>query len=139
MDNQVSVKKQVRQLTYILIIYLISTAIFLLIPGGGLEMSSMYAENALPDIPPILETTRKWIETDPNGELRRTYIQGNPKVNCQVLLLQRLPPESSWEDLAVQYQMSVSTLSSFYRRQCLPRLREFGESQGYLEDTYHEL
>jgi hypothetical protein len=93
---------------------------------------------APPDIPPILETTRKWIETDPDGELRRTYIQGYPKVNCQVLLLQRLPPETSWEDLAVQYQMSVSTLSSFYRRQCLPRLRKFGESQGYLEDTYHE-
>jgi hypothetical protein len=94
---------------------------------------------APPDVPPILETTRQWIETDPDGDLRRTYIQGHPKVNCQVLLLQRLPPETSWEDLAAKYQLSISTLSSFYRRQCLPRLRKFGESQGYLEDTYHEL
>jgi len=93
---------------------------------------------APPDLPPILETTRKWIEIDPDGDLRRTYIQGYPQVNCQVLLLQRLPPETSWEDLAAKYKLSVSTLSSFYRRQCLPRLRKFGESQGYLEDTYHE-
>jgi hypothetical protein len=96
------------------------------------------ALEAPPDIPPILETTRKWIETDPDGELHRTYIQGYPEVNCQALLLQRLPPETSWEVLAAQYKLSVSTLSSFYRRQCLPRLRKFGESQGYLEDTYHE-
>lgn len=97
------------------------------------------ALEAPPDIPPILETTRQWIETDPDGELRRTHIQGHPEVNCQVLLLERLPPETSWEDLAARFLLSVSTLSSFYRRQCIPRLRKFGESQGYIEDTYHEL
>ncbi|MDV2991554.1 MAG: hypothetical protein N4J56_001208 [Chroococcidiopsis sp. SAG 2025] len=104
-----------------------------------LGKDAIEALEAPPDVPPILETTRKWIQIDPDGDLRRTYIQGYPKVNCQVLLLQRLPPETSWEDLAAQYKLSVSTLSSFYRRQCLPRLRKFGESQGYLEDTYHEL
>lgn len=88
-----------------------------------------------PDIPPILETTRQWVKIDPDGDLRRTHIQGHPEINCQVLLLQRLPPETSWEVLAAQYGLSVSTLSSFYRRQCLPRLRQFGESQGYIENT----
>ena len=97
------------------------------------------ALEAPPDIPPILETTRQWIETDPDGELRRIHIQGHPEVNCQVLLLERLPPEASWEDLSARFLVSVSTLSSFYRRQCIPRLRKFGESQGYIEDTYHEL
>lgn len=72
------------------------------------------------DIPPILETTRQWVETDPEGELRRIHIQGHPKVTCQVLLLQRLPPETSWEVLAAKFGVSVSTLSSFYRRQCIP-------------------
>ncbi len=84
------------------------------------------------DIPPILETTRHWVQTDPDGELRRTHIQGYPKVTCQALLLQRLPPETSWETLSAQFGLSISTLSSFYRRQCFPRLRQFGESQGYL-------
>lgn len=87
---------------------------------------------APPDIPPILEATRQWAQTDPDGELRRIHIQGYPQVNCQVLLLKRLPPEHSWETLAAQFGVSISTLSSFYRRQCIPRLRQFGESQGYL-------
>lgn len=97
------------------------------------------ALSAPPDIPPILETTRQWIEADRDGELRRTHIQGRPEVNCQVLLLERLPPDTSWEVLAARFNLSVSTLSSFYRRQCIPRLRKFGESQGYIEDTYHDL
>jgi len=84
------------------------------------------------DIPPILEHTRQWVQTDPNGELRRVHIQGYPQVNCQTLLLQRLPPESPWETIAAQFDLSVSTLSSFYRRQCVPRLRQFGESEAYL-------
>jgi len=84
------------------------------------------------DIPPILETIRQWVETDPDGELRRIHIQGHPKVTCQVLLLQRLPPETSWKTFAAEFNLSISTLTSFYQRQCLPRLRKFGESQGYI-------
>lgn len=87
---------------------------------------------APPDIPPILEMTKNWAETDADGELERIHIQGHPHVNCRVLILQRLPPETSWEILAEKYQLSVSTLTSFYRRQCVPRLRKFGETQGYL-------
>lgn len=111
------------------------------VPLQTVEDSSdtIEALEAPPDVPPILETTRQWIETDPDGDLRRTYIQGHPEVNCQVLLLERLPPETSWEDLAARFLLSVSTLSSFYRRQCIPRLRKFGESQGYIEDTDREL
>lgn len=84
------------------------------------------------EIPPILEMTRQWIQTDPDGELRRTHIQGHPLVTCQVLLLERLPPETSWKALAAEFDLSISTLTSFYRRQCIPRLRKFGESQGYI-------
>ncbi len=87
---------------------------------------------APPDIPPIIETTRQWAQTDPDGELRRIHIQGHPEVTCQFLILQRLPPETSWATMSAKYDLSVSTLSSFYRRQCIPRLRKFGESQGYL-------
>lgn len=87
---------------------------------------------APPDIPPILEATREWVQTDPEGKLRSIHIQGHPQVTCQILILKRLPPETSWETLADQYSLSVSTLSSFYRRQCIPQLRQFGETQGYL-------
>lgn len=87
---------------------------------------------APPDVPSILEVTKQWIETDQDGELRCTHIQGHPEVTCQVLLLRRLPPETSWQSLAKEFGLSVSTLSSFYRRHCISRLRRFGQSQAYL-------
>lgn len=85
-----------------------------------------------PDVPPLLEAVRQWVEADPQGELRGIYITNRPDVTAQILILRRLPPETSWKDLAADYKLSVSTLSSFYQRQCLPRLRKFGELEGYL-------
>lgn len=99
---------------------------------AGEMMDLMETLKAPPEIPPILESTRKWIQTDPDGELHCIHIQGCPKVTCQALLLQRLPPETDWETIADRFGLSVSTLSSFYQRQCLPRLRQFGKSEGYL-------
>jgi hypothetical protein len=87
---------------------------------------------AEPDIPPILNDVKTWVETDITGELSNTHIEGYPQVSCQVLMLRRLPPETSWKDLSAEFGLSVSTLSSFYQRQCLTRLRKFGESEGYL-------
>ncbi|WAL59223.1 sigma-70 family RNA polymerase sigma factor [Thermocoleostomius sinensis] len=87
---------------------------------------------AEPAAPPILEDVRAWAEADFTGELRQVHIAGHDLVTCQLLILRRLPPETSWKDLAAELGLSVSTLSSFYQRQCLPRLRKFGESQGYL-------
>ncbi len=84
------------------------------------------------DVPPILENVRLWAQADFNGELGRTHIQGRPDVNCQVLILKRLPPEVSWKELSAEFGLQVSTLSSFYQRQCLTRLRKFAEKEGYL-------
>jgi hypothetical protein len=86
-----------------------------------------------PDVPPILDTVRIWVEADAKGELRKVHLEGYPQVNCQVLILRRLPPETSWKNLAEEFGLSISTLSSFYQRQCLPRLRNFGKSEGYIE------
>jgi hypothetical protein len=87
---------------------------------------------ARPDVPPILEEVRAWAEADTRGELQRIHIEGHPQVNCRELILRRLPPETSWKELAEEFGLAVSTLSSFYQRQCMPRLRKFGESQGYI-------
>jgi DNA-directed RNA polymerase specialized sigma24 family protein len=87
---------------------------------------------ARPDVPPILDEVRAWVEADASGELRRVHIEGHPQVNCRELILRRLPPETSWKELAEEFGLTVSTLSSFYQRQCMPRLRKFGESQGYI-------
>ncbi|MEH1947061.1 MAG: sigma-70 family RNA polymerase sigma factor [Nostoc sp.] len=87
---------------------------------------------ATPQAPPILEDLEIWAKTDSDGELRGIYIKGHPDVNCQVLILKRLPPEVSWKDLSEEFGLSIPTLSSFYQRQCLPRLRKFAELEGLL-------
>ncbi|NJK41280.1 MAG: sigma-70 family RNA polymerase sigma factor [Acaryochloridaceae cyanobacterium SU_2_1] len=84
------------------------------------------------DIPPILEETLQWIKSDPELDLRRTHIKNRPDINCQYLLLRRWPPEDCWESISEETRLPISTLSSFYQRQCIPRLRKFGKLQGYL-------
>jgi hypothetical protein len=88
---------------------------------------------APPDVPPILEDTRQWAQTDADGELRRIHVKGRPDITCQVLILRRLPPETDWKTLETEFGCSYSTLANFYQRQCLPSLRKFGQSQGYLQ------
>jgi hypothetical protein len=87
---------------------------------------------AKPDIPPLLEDITQWVEADPEGELRRIHITNHPKVTCQALILRRLPPETSWKNLSQEFNLPISTLSSFYQHKCLPCLRKFAQSQGYL-------
>ncbi|MEW6491722.1 MAG: sigma-70 family RNA polymerase sigma factor [Cyanobacteriota bacterium] len=87
---------------------------------------------AKPDVPPLLEEVTTWVETDPEGELRRIHITHHPEVTCQVLILRRLPPETSWKTLSQEFNLPISTLSSFYQHKCLPCLRKFGQSQGYI-------
>jgi hypothetical protein len=101
--------------------------------SGEVEISDPLDNLAAePDVPPLLEEITAWAEADVEGELRRVHIEGHPTVNCQTLILRRLPPETSWKALSAEFGLTISTLSSFYQRQCLPRLRKFGESEGYL-------
>lgn len=102
---------------------------------GQIKMEDKITEYLLadPDIPPILEETRIWAETDSSGELRKTHVKNRPDVNCQILILLRLPPENQWETIAEKLQVAQSTAQTFYRREATPRLRKFGLEQGYLE------
>jgi hypothetical protein len=81
---------------------------------------------------PLLEDVRRWVETDPTKKLRRIYIENRPEITCQLLILRRLPPPTPWKIIAEELNISPKTLSSFYHRQCLPLLQEFGHSAGYL-------
>ncbi|MEO1133492.1 MAG: sigma-70 family RNA polymerase sigma factor [Cyanobacteria bacterium J06639_1] len=85
-----------------------------------------------PEIPPILERVTAWVKEDITGDLRRTHVRDRPDINAQVLIVRRLPPETGWKELAAEFDISVSTLSSFYQRHCMPRLRAFGQSEGFL-------
>lgn len=85
---------------------------------------------APPDIPPWLDQVRAWVAED--AELAEVHVSKHPEATARALILKRLPPETPWKDLAQEYGISVGTLSSFYQRQCLTRLRDYGRSQGYL-------
>jgi hypothetical protein len=104
----------------------------LLVQNQSLDKETTPTLIAPPPVPPILEEVKKWATTDVDGELRNIHIRGHPTVTCQMLILRRLPPRTSWEELSQEFNLPVTTLNSFYRRQCFPRLRKFGESQGYL-------
>lgn len=88
---------------------------------------------ARPDVPTILEETRRWVETDSTRELRKTHIKGRPDINCRILILLRLPPETRWETIARRFDLPSSTAPNFYKREALPRLRKFAVAQGYLD------
>lgn len=90
------------------------------------------ASASRPEVPPILEETKAWVKEDRQGLLRSLHLKNNPDITAQYLILKRLPPETSWQDLSNELRVSISTLSSFYRRNCLPSLREFGKHRGYL-------
>lgn len=87
---------------------------------------------AEPDIPSILEETERWVKTDPDGSLHSTHVKDRPDVTCQILILRRLPPETAWKTIALEFNLPISTAPNFYKRECLPRLRNFALKQGYL-------
>lgn len=84
------------------------------------------------DVPPMLGRVEAWVREDASGDLRQTHLKHRPDITCQLLILRRLPPEVAWKDLEAELYVTISTLSSFYQRQCLPRLRAFGMSEGFL-------
>ncbi len=84
---------------------------------------------AQPDIPPWLEQIKAWAESD--LDLEQIHVSKHPTVTARALILKRLPPETPWKTLSAEYGISIGTLSSFYQRQCLPKLRDYGKSQGY--------
>lgn len=87
---------------------------------------------APPAVPPILEDILEWVELE-GSLLRSIYLRDRPDINCQVLIQRRLPPETTWEELAKEFGVGISSVSKFYQRECFRCLLNFGKSQGYLE------
>jgi hypothetical protein len=91
-----------------------------------------------PDIEPTLEilyNTLNWVKTDPDEELRKTCFRKRAEINAQALFLRRITSETPWEDIAAEFKLTppeAKDLPKFYSRKCLPLLRKFGLSQGYI-------
>lgn len=82
--------------------------------------------------PSILQEIREWLTKEAKN-LCCIHVQSRPDINCHVLIERRLPPETSWKDLAQEFNVSEHTLKGFYKNKCFPRLLDFGKSQGYFD------
>jgi hypothetical protein len=95
---------------------------------------------AHPDIQPVLEIWEKtldWVQTDPDNVLRCNCFRGYGEINCQALILRRFPSETPWSTIAEEFNLTPSEskdLPKVYNRKCLPLLRKFALSQGYVEE-----
>jgi hypothetical protein len=83
----------------------------------------------------LLDNLRNWAENEP--ELKLIHIRNSPDITASKIISSRLPDQDiEWQDLGREFNVSSTTLSSFYERQCRPRLKEYVESFGYeLPDT----
>jgi hypothetical protein len=85
------------------------------------------------DIALMLETFINWIATDPDGQLRQTRMRKYTHVTAQILLQRRFPDCNLWEDISSELSVPLPSLSSFFKRLCLPLLKEFAKKEGYGE------
>jgi hypothetical protein len=90
--------------------------------------------------PLVLDAILEWVQADPTGMLYSTHLRKRPHVNCQFLLLRRLPPETHWQKIAdevnarfpEQPKVGIPTLSALYIRKCLPMLKDYLDAQGLI-------
>lgn len=66
------------------------------------------------DVPSMLEITREWVETDATQELRNTHIKGRPEINCQAIILRRLPPEKTWKEIAEEFEVPLPKIEKVW-------------------------
>ncbi|GAB4236393.1 MAG: hypothetical protein Kow0049_21460 [Stanieria sp.] len=71
-----------------------------------------------PEISPLLsELLYKYIEEDANQIFSQIHIRNRPDANFRAIALAKFNGYS-WEEIAENFQLTVSTLSSFYQRSC---------------------
>lgn len=74
----------------------------------------------------LTEILQECIELDPDNLLKREYLQNYPAANFQALLQRRILGKS-WQEIAVEFNINIKTVSSFYYRsvnQLSAKLRE---------------
>jgi DNA-directed RNA polymerase specialized sigma24 family protein len=65
------------------------------------------------------EILKEFIELDPHGIFRSTYVRRCPQINFREVAIQRFMGKS-WQEIASQYNVKIPTVSSFYQR-CLQK------------------
>ncbi|GAB1544754.1 hypothetical protein NUACC21_74300 [Scytonema sp. NUACC21] len=69
---------------------------------------------------------RQYIEKDPQGVFRQTYIKSYPQANFQEIAMKRWSG-LSWKDISEEFCVPIPTLSNFYQRSLDKFRHEFKE------------
>jgi hypothetical protein len=77
----------------------------------------------------LLEIIDLWLKAD--RSLRRMHVLDRPDINGAVVIGDRLPPPKRWKQMAVELNTKPDTLTNFYYKRCLPKLRSFLQSKGF--------
>jgi hypothetical protein len=80
----------------------------------------------------IIEYVMDWIDEDPEGLLSKTKMRKYDRITAQIVLKHRFM-NTSWRQISKLLGVPVPSLSSFFTRQCLPLLRNFAQSEIYLD------
>ncbi|MCP6759532.1 MAG: sigma-70 family RNA polymerase sigma factor [Fischerella sp. CENA71] len=99
---------------------------------NGEEIDPVSLIPAPPEPSPLIKDIQEWLTTEAK-KLQRIHISDRPDINCQVLIERRFILEIAWKDISQDFDVSITTVSGFYQRKCLPILEEFCKSQGYLD------
>jgi|GEM_PF-2032703 len=70
---------------------------------------------------------RRLIIEDPTGLLKSQKLKKRPEITLQLLLMQRLE-DKTWDEIAAEFDISLQTLHSFFRRslkKLSPELRQY--------------
>jgi hypothetical protein len=70
-----------------------------------------------------------WLVVD--EDMNRVHVRAKPEVTAAWLVREYLLADRKWREVSVMADVSISTLSSFYERECRPRLQVFCREQGY--------
>jgi DNA-directed RNA polymerase specialized sigma24 family protein len=65
----------------------------------------------------LIEDLKECIDLDPENLFKKEYIENYPSANFQALVKRRISGKS-WKDISAEFDIKVSTISSFYSR-CL--------------------
>lgn len=86
-------------------------------------------EDSEPPRENLLDVINLWLTSD--RSLRRMHVLDRPDINGAVVIGNRLPPPKKWKQLALELNAKPDTLTNFYAKRCLPKLRSFLRSKGF--------
>jgi Pentapeptide repeats (9 copies) len=84
----------------------------------------------------VREIVRDDISRDPDDKLKDCQSTKYPACNCYDIAQKRLltDPPVSFRELAGELKMSMGTLTSYWYKNCIPKLQEIANQAGYMDE-----